>query len=117
MAKHEYLVLNRFTPGGGGGDKPSPEAMQKMFAAFKEWMKTHEDEIVDFGDKLVPGGRVLSDGGVAEGPWVESKEVVGGYMILTADSYERAVEIMQAMPGGKRPGVSFEIRELSGQTM
>jgi len=116
MAKHKYLVLNRFTPGGGRPDR-SPEEMQEMFAAFKEWMATHADEIVDFGDELAKDGRVVSAAGVAEGPWVEAKEVVGGYMILTADSYDRAVEIMRAMPGGSGPGVSFEIRELAGQTM
>lgn len=45
-------------------------------------------------------------------PFVESKELVGGYMILEADDYEGAVEVMQGCPGASAPGGSFEIREL-----
>lgn len=114
MAKNRYLVLARSAPRGDApsGDRPSPEQMQKMLAAYEEWMTRFADRIEDRGTKLESTGRVLTASGVADGPFVEAKEVVGGYMILTADSYEEALEVMQAGPmaGG---GATFEIRELA----
>ena len=90
MAKRRYLILNRSEPkkpGSGGGAMPSPEQMQKMMAVYKAWMEKFKDDIVDMGDKLKPEGRLLTASGLADGPFVELKEVIGGYMILTAESY------------------------------
>lgn len=44
-------------------------------------------------DKLVSSIRVTS-----AGPYSEAKEVVGGYFILRADSYNEAVELMHDSP-------------------
>ena len=118
MAKNKYLVLFRSQPKeGGSSEGPSPEQMQKMFAAYKEWMEKFKDSMVDVGDKLVGEARVLKSTGVEDGPFVEAKEVVGGYMILTTDTIEQAVEVMKAGPMSGAPGGSFEIRQLSGAKM
>jgi hypothetical protein len=50
-----------------------------------------QDDILDMGDKLKSDGRVLTGSGVADGPFVEAKEVVGGFMIVAAESYDAAV--------------------------
>jgi hypothetical protein len=68
---------------------------------------------VDVGDSLKPGGRILSASGTTDGPFVEMKEIVGGYMIVAADSYERAREVARECPGILRPGSSVEIREMT----
>ena len=114
MAENRYLVLFRGAPPSGdapSNDRPSPEQMQKMLASYEEWMTRFADRIDDRGTKLKSTGRVISASGVADGPFVEAKEVVGGYMILKAETYEQAVEVIEAGPmsGG---GGSFEIREL-----
>jgi hypothetical protein len=117
MAKHKYLVLFRNQPTGGQGGGPSPEQMQQMFAAYNAWKEKFKDAIFDMGDKLRPEGRVVSASGVADGPFVEAKELVGGYMIVAAESFDGAVEVVRACPAAQAPGASLEIRELTGAKM
>ena len=63
---------------------------------------------------IAPDGKVLSVSGVKDGPFVETKEVIGGFMVVAADSYEQAVEIARGCPGVVGPGLSTEIREIAG---
>ena len=116
MSKHKYLVLFRNQPTGGRGG-PSPEQMQQMFAAYKAWMEKFKDDILDIGDKLKSDGRVVSASGVADGPFVEAKEVVGGYMIVSAETYDGAVGVVRACPAVHVPGALLEIREMAGAKM
>ena len=116
MAKHRYLVLLRSQP-TTGGQSPSPEQIQQMLPAYRAWMERFKSEIADIGDQLKPGGRVLTASGVADGPFVEAKEVVGGYMIVSAESLEHAVEMARACPPAQMPGKSLKIRELAGGKM
>jgi len=46
---------------------------------------------------------------VVDGPFTETKEAVGGYLLLQADSFDEAVEIARANPA-LRYGVSVEVR-------
>ena len=62
-------------------------------------------------------GRVISgtDGRfVVDGPFTETKEAVGGYLVLQADSLNDAVEIAQSMPT-LRYGISVEVRPILAQ--
>ena len=55
MSKHKFLVLMRMQPSeAGNSDKaaPSPEQMQKMFAAYNAWNENFKDAIHDMGGKL-----------------------------------------------------------------
>jgi len=117
MSKRKYLVLFRNQPTGAMPAGPSPEQMQQMFAAYNAWMAQFKDSILDMGDKLKPGGRVITASKVAEGPFVEAKELVGGYMIVAAADFDGAVEVVRACPASQVPGASLEIRELSGAMM
>lgn len=107
----KYLLIHRSQPGTKA--PPSPAQMQEMYALFQAWQEKFKANILDIGDSLKPGGKVVSSNGVADGPFVETKEIVGGYMIVTADSYERAIQVAQEGPGMVSPGSSIEIRELS----
>ena len=92
----------------------SPEEMQGFLGMWDAWMKQFGDRIVESGDELLPTGRVLRAGGeVANGPYVEAKEIVGGYSIVSADHYEAAIEIAKECPIAKVGG-DIEIRELAG---
>jgi hypothetical protein len=116
MSSHKYLVLFRNQPGASRGG-PSPEQMQQMFAAYKAWMAEFKDAILDMGDKLKSDGRVVTADSVADGPFVEAKEVVGGYMIVAAESYDGAVAIVRACPAVQSPGALLEIRQMAGAKM
>jgi len=124
MSKRKYLVLLRSrTAGGSRGDPaggpsgPSPEQMQQMFSAYGEWKEKFKAEILDMGNKLKSDGRVVTSSGVADGPFVEAKEVVGGYMIVSADDYDGALAVVRACPAMQMPGVAMEIREMVGTRM
>jgi len=86
--------------------------MQEMYAAFDAWQKKFKAEIVDMGGRLKASGKVVGVSGVTDGPFAEAKELVGGFMIVAAESYERAVQVAREMPG-MTPGASIEIREIA----
>jgi hypothetical protein len=48
---------------------------------------------------------------VVDGPFTETKEAVGGYLVLQADSANEAVEIARSIPT-LRYGVSVEVRPI-----
>ncbi len=113
MPKQKYLCIQRSQPGQPGkGEAPSPAQMEEMYAKFNAWREKFQENIVDMGGKLSAGKVVTSDG-ATDGPFVEAKEVVGGYMIVSADSMEEAVEVARQSPGVAMPGSSVEVREIS----
>jgi hypothetical protein len=87
--------------------------MEEMYATFNAWREKFQQNIVDLGGRLTDGGKVLTSAGVMDGPFVEAKEVIGGYMILAANDMEEAMEVARQCPGVIAPGASLEIRELN----
>ena len=111
MPNRKYLFLQRSAP--GKPQPPSPAQMQEMYAAFNAWKEKFKENILDMGGKLKADGKVLTGSGATDGPFVESKEIVGGYMLVSAESFDQALEVARAMPG-LMPGSSIEIREVTG---
>ena len=95
------------------GEKPSPAQMEEMYAKFNSWKEKFKEQIVDMGGKLKGGGKIVTSNGATDGPFVEAKEVVGGYMMVSADSMEEAMKVVRESPGVAFPGSSVEIREIS----
>jgi hypothetical protein len=110
MTVQKYLCLYRSAP--SAAEPPSPAQMQEMFAAFNAWKDKFKGDIHDLGTKLRPTGKVVTASGVTDGPYVEAKEIIAGYMILAAESYEKAVAVVNEMPGMQMPGACVEIREM-----
>lgn len=111
MPTQKYLFLYRSS---SEPRQPSPAQMQEMFATWNAWKDKFKANILDMGDKLKPSGRVVTASGVSDGPFVEAKEIVGGYMIVTAESYDGALAVAKEMPGMTMPGMRIEIREMAG---
>ncbi len=94
--------------------QPSPEEMQAAMAAWGEWFKELGSAIIDGGDGLLPTGkRVSPDGAVSDGPFIEAKELVGGYSILQADDIDQACELAKGCPI-LAAGGNVEVRPLAG---
>lgn len=110
----KYLFIQRSAPRKPQQSQqpPSPAQMQEMYAAFNAWKDKFKNNIVDMGGKLKAGGKVVSSDGAIDGPFVESKEIIGGYMLVSAESIELAIEVAQGCPGVISPGSSVEIREI-----
>jgi hypothetical protein len=103
----------------GGNDaetRMSPDEMQKNMQKWGEWIgqALQKGWMTDPGDALLPEGRVVnSKKVVTDGPFVESKEIVGGYSIVKADSIEAAAEYAKGCPGLLYGG-RVEVRPLAG---
>ena len=111
MPTQKYLFIQRSAP--GKKEPPSPAQMQEMYAVFNAWKEKFQANILDMGGKLKPGGKIVTASGVMDGPFIESKEIVGGYMLVTAESYDRAIEVAKESPGILSPGSSVEVREIA----
>ena len=110
MPSKKYLCIQR-SESGGHCEPPSPSQMEEMYAKFNAWKEKFSQNIVDLGGKL-GDGKVVSSSGAKDGPFAEAKEIIGGFMIIEADSIDQAVEVAQECPGVTMPGSSVEVREI-----
>ena len=110
----EYMLLFR----GAHWDKDlSPEEIQKIMGQWNAWFerltlqgKVKSAHPLEREDKLVSGkGRTIADG-----PFAESKEAIGGYFLLELDDFNEALEIAKECPALKH-GVSVEVRPIVDQ--
>ena len=86
-----YMHPERNTP-------PTPEEMTKMGKMVEDWMKSGKLLATEGCLPSSLGARVRVDSGkfsVSDGPFTESKEVVGGFAILDAPTKEVAVEYVK----------------------
>jgi hypothetical protein len=112
----KYLCLQRNLPSGTShADPPSPAQMQAqmqaMYAQFNEWREKFQANLVDLGGRL-GAGRVTLPEPAPDGPLIEVKELVGGYMIVSAADLDEAVQVARECPGLLRPGSGVEIIEI-----
>ena len=99
MAKFALLYRKSTVP----SEQPSPAEMQAGYVQWKTWMGKYAKEILEqpparSGPK--PGGAVavVRAGAVTDGPYVEGKEVVGGWSFIEAESLSRAIEVAKEVP-------------------
>jgi len=92
----------------------SPEQLQDKMTRWFAWNdKMDAQGILRGGAALTPVGKRVSgpERVVSDGPFVESKELVGGYYTVAADSYEEVVKIAGDYPDYDLGG-TVEIREI-----
>ena len=95
----EYMVLFRAT---GWQQDLSPEEMQQVMARTMAWFERLQQQgKIKGGQPLFEEGKVISGRKVrqvADGPFAESKETIGGYLMLNVKTMEEAVSIAQEWP-------------------
>jgi hypothetical protein len=111
----KYILLFRNTPKSEAEyQNLSPEAMQAELDKWGQWIGgiAAQGKLVGT-DPLHNHGKVVSKAGqvVTDGPFVEGKELVSGYLVMTADSPEEVVEFSKGCPILEIDG-SVEIRPL-----
>jgi hypothetical protein len=108
----EYLVISR-----GQWDKTlSQDEIQSATEKFYIWY----DRLINEG-KMKPGQRLTSEGKtvgrkdvITDGPFGESKEVIGGYWFILAHSLDEAAQIAKGNPC-LDCGLLLEIRPIAPQ--
>lgn len=95
----------------------SPEEMQQAIEKYTAWTEQLAAAgTLRGGEKLYDGtGRVLRGTGAAQrvtdGPFSETKEVIGGYFLIEAADYDEAVRITSSCPHLAFGG-TVEVREV-----
>lgn len=111
--KNDYLLLFR----GNVWDRDlSPEQLQKVVSDWHAWFERLKQEgKCAGGHPLQNEGKVVSGRKgrtVADGPFAESKEAVGGYFYLQVSDEAEAVAIAQQCPGLEY-GCEVEVRPVA----
>lgn len=93
----------------------SADERQQMTKAWNDWYDGLAAKgKVQHGRPLGPQGRVVSGARgewVLDGPFAETKEVVGGYFFITVAGIDEATEIAQMCPGLSL-GLTVEVRPI-----
>ena len=111
--KSDYMLLFR---GTNWSNALSPEQIQKVADDWMAWFErlTKQGKALS-GHPLMNHGKIVSGKKgrtVADGPFAESKEAIGGYFYLRISSMEEAVEIARECPGLEH-GLEVEVRPVA----
>ena len=108
----EYMLLFR---GPHWDQGLSTDELQNAMDNVMAWFEgLNQRGKVKGAQPLGAQGRTISGTNgrfVVDGPFTETKEAVGGYLVLQADSFEEAVEVARTNPA-LRYGVSVEVRPI-----
>lgn len=114
-----YMMMIKATPDYEAGFPPSRELMAGMAGLTAEMMQSG---VLLASDGLQPsaqGTRIKLSGGkrtVTDGPFAETKELIGGYAILKAASKSEAIalahRVVEVHVQAGVPDVEIEIRPL-----
>lgn len=114
----EYLLL--FRGGEGGKLQESPEEWQVHMQKWMLWMGDLKEKGKLIGAQpLTPTGHVVKGKNkvVSDGPFMEGKEMVGGYLACKADTMEEAIEISKGCPILEFDNGIVEVREIKEMKM
>jgi len=106
----KYVMLILDTPA-----EPSQQSAEygawfaEVGAWYEKWGATGK---LDGGHQLqgAQSAKTVRSSGVTDGPFIETKEVLGGYSVIDADSMDEAVEIAKTWPGVDRGWITIELR-------
>lgn len=112
----KYLMLGAITEAG----QRLPEAgLESWMAEIGAWYEKHagSGKLADAGYQLdwPHTAKTVRASGVTDGPFMESKEVLGGYSLLETASLDEAVEVAKTWPGVDQGWIALEIRPVMVQ--
>ncbi|WP_343560988.1 YciI family protein [Sphingobacterium sp.] len=108
----DFILLFR----QAGNEQPllNDEEIAKINQKWQDWIAGIEAQgkLSDHGSRLEKAGKVLKPGGViTDGPFVEIRESLGGFIVISAENLEEATTLAHGCPILEANG-SVEIRAL-----
>jgi hypothetical protein len=95
-----FMYLFRSNP--AAYQSMSPEQMQQTMKKWMDWKDTLEKNghVKQFGERLDGTGKVVRGKAkaVTDGPFVEVKDFIQGYLLVQAENMEQAVEVAKGCP-------------------
>jgi hypothetical protein len=113
---NNYLYIFR---GGLPMGSSSPADMQKQMEKWQSWMKgLAQKGHLKGGEPLEEGGKVVRGKSktITDGPFAETKDVVGGYLLVSAENLDHAVELSKGCPILEVDG-TVEVRQVHAMEM
>ncbi len=112
----KYLMLGMITEAGQQLNGPD---LESWMAEIGAWYEKHvsSGQLADPGHQLdwPNKAKTVRAGGVTDGPFMEAKEVLGGYSLLETATIDEAVEISKTWPGVDRGWIAIEVRPVMAQ--
>ena len=109
----QFLYLYRMAESVRQQNMGTPDAAQKSMQAWMSWMSELDKKghLKDRGQPLEQTGKVVrgQQRSVTDGPYIEAKDLVGGYTIVEANDIDQAVELSRGCPIFQGGG-SVEVR-------
>ena len=104
-----YLYIFR-----GGMPPASPQQMQQQMQKWGDWIQQlSKTGNFKAGEPLEAEGKVIKGRKkvVTDGPYAEAKDLVGGYLLISAKNLDEAVELSRGCPIFDSEG-SVEVRPI-----
>jgi hypothetical protein len=96
---NEFMLVFRSDP--SNGPRLSPEQLQEISKPWQDWMGgiAAQNKLVERGNRLDFEGATVRPGNViTDGPYAEIKEILFGYTIVKAASFNEAIELAKGCP-------------------
>lgn len=95
--------------------KMTPEESQRHMQRWEKWISEGMQKgwMLDPGDGLTQESRTVNAKVVTDGPFVEAKEIVGGFSIVQAETIDAAAKLAKGCPA-LLIGGAVEVRRLAG---
>lgn len=107
-----YAILIMTTESGQQVPAGEAEAWYQEIMAWYEKRGASGAVVPGAGAELqdVNTAKTVRSTGVTDGPFIEAKEVIGGFSVLEAESMDEAVGIARTWPGVDRGWTTIEVR-------
>jgi hypothetical protein len=108
----KYVILLLNTEASQQLSEADGQAWYGEIGAWYEKNGGGSGKLAETGYQLAPSAsaRTVRASGVTDGPFMETKEALGGYSVLETDTIEEAVEIAKTWPGVDRGLMTIEVR-------
>ncbi len=94
-------------------ERPTPEQMQAQVKVWQDWIGgiAAQGKFVSTNALGIEGKVVRPNNVITDGPYMEVKEMVGGYIIVKAENIEDAIKLSEGCPTLSYGG-SVEVRDV-----
>lgn len=92
-------------------ERATPEERQLDVDRTIAWFREHAGRIVGGEELGLPArARIVRRSGVTDGPYAETKELLGGFIVLDVPDEPTALDIAAGWPGLEWAGDAVEVR-------
>ncbi|MEP6835317.1 MAG: YciI family protein [Gemmatimonas sp.] len=98
----EFLLIYRSAPSSAAAAFATPEMAQQSMQRWIAWIRELDAQghLKDGGQPLEPSGKTVQGKSrvITDGPFAESKDLVGGFSIILAKDAAQAAELAKGCP-------------------